>query len=83
MGLYSSNYTQILDAVYKRNIRLIDEYYGVPHGCVLDPLLWIVYINHLHKYVCNTFVNLKADDTGVTVSGANFEELVGLINTEM
>ena len=40
-------------------------YHGVPHGCVLGPLLLLLYINELHKCIahCSTFH--FADDTNL------------------
>lgn len=56
--------------------------YGVPQRTVLDPLLVLLDINDIDKYVCNLFVNWYADDAVLSVSGTNLEETVDLINSE-
>ena len=48
---------------------------GVPQGSVLGPLFFILYVNDMLEALGNVNVQLYADDTVLSVSGANLREV--------
>jgi len=48
--------------------------YRVPHGSVLGPLLFLLYINDIENCVRNATVKLFVDDTNLFVHGKSLSE---------
>ena len=41
--------------------------YDVPQGCILGPILFLLYINNIHRYVQGVKMVLHADNTNILV----------------
>ena len=57
--------------------------YGVPQGSVLGPLLFLIYINDLHKAINYSKTRHFADDTNLIIKGKSPKKLQKQLNLDL
>ena len=55
---------------------------GIPQGSCLGPLLFILYVNDFERCLQKSSTNIYADDTSITCSAKDIEELCNDLKTE-
>ena len=56
---------------------------GVPQGSILGPLLFLLYINDMHRAVKHSIIHHFADDTNLLYSNKNLKQLRKRINEDL
>ena len=56
---------------------------GVPQGSIIDPLLFLVFINDLQNVSSVLSYILFADDYNLLISGTNFRQILKIMNEEL
>ena len=57
--------------------------HGVSQGSVLGPLLFLLFINDLHKAIINSSVHHFADDTNLLLAERSLQKISKLINSDL
>ena len=65
------------------NSDLMPVIYGVPQGFVLGPLLFLIYVNDLHKTIRYSKVHHFANDTSLFRTNKSVKNLNKLVNHDM
>ena len=77
---YVSQRTQYVEINGMKSRLRIGEY-GVPHGSLLGPRLYTIYVNDFSSSIKSGEVYIYADDTTAFVIGDNTHQVTELLNT--
>jgi hypothetical protein len=69
--LTSRTQTVIIDGVQSEKIHVTS---GIPQGTVLDPIMFLVYINDINEYIKHSTLRLFADDSIIYKTIRNKED---------
>ena len=56
---------------------------GVPHGSVLGPLLFLLYVNDIHRCSNKFEFSFYADDTNILYADPNLKDLETTVNNKL
>ena len=74
-----SQYCQVNGGISKPS-RMIS---GIPQGSILDPLLFLLYINDLPNCLNSVKCNMFADDTQIDTSGNDINTVTNALNKDL
>jgi hypothetical protein len=79
---YLTNRQQFV-TINNQNSSLKPMNYGVPQGSVLGPLLFLIYINDLHRAIHFSTARHFADDTNLLISNHSLKQLKKQLNIDL
>ena len=80
---YLRNRHQFVSFDNGKSTTLLEILCGVPQGSILGPLLFLIYVNDLHKASSDLLPVMFADDTNIFLSSKNIIELFSKMNQEL
>ena len=80
---YLSNRKQYCEINNTNSEIIASHSYGVPQGSILGPILFVAYINDLHKSLTHTKHLLYADDTTLYITGSDIDALYNKMNHDL
>ncbi len=55
----------------------------VPQGSIMDPLLFLLYVNDIANVSTSLLTILFADDTNLFLTGNNIDQMIEIMNREL